>query len=114
MRVSYEVQALRSPCLRFHILRDVLGLDFRFSRNVLHAIVCFAFDIFVPRALSAFEVDEATRLEAEEAGGCALARRPSREILGVETPDSFSSDPLGLEARLYRALYRENRSRKFS
>ena len=106
------MQALRSPCLRFHILRDVLGLDFRFSRNVLHAIVCFAFDIFVPRAkASAFEVDEATRLEAEES---LLARRASREILGVETPDSFSSDPLGLETRLYRALYRENRSRKFS
>eukprot|EP00913_Durusdinium_trenchii_P020624 g19370.t1 len=67
VRELYEVvRALRSPCLRFHMLRDVLGLNWRFSRNVLHAIVCFAFDIFVPRALSAFEVDEATRLEAEE------------------------------------------------
>jgi len=114
VRELYEVvRALRSPCLRFHMLRDVLGLNWRFSRNVLHAIVCFAFDIFVPRALSAFEVDEATRLEAEESCGL-LARRPSREILGVETPEDFSADPLGLETRLFRQLYRENRSRKFS
>eukprot|EP00435_Cladocopium_sp_Y103_P045885 s792_g13.t1 len=78
VRELYEVvQALRSPCLRFHMLRDVLGLDRRFSRNVLHAIVCFAFDIFVPRPSSAFEVDESTRLEAEESGGL-MGRRPSR------------------------------------
>lgn len=114
VRELYEVvQALRSPCLRFHMLRDVLGLDRRFSRNVLHAIVCFAFDIFVPRPSSAFEVDESTRLEAEESGGL-MGRRPSREILGVETPEDFSADPLGIETRLFRALYRENRSRKFS
>lgn len=114
VRELYEVvQALRSPCLRFHMLRDVLGLDRRFSRNVLHAIVCFAFDIFVPRASSAFEVDESTRLEAEESA-CLMKRRSSREILGVETPEDFSADPLGVETRLFRALYQENRSRKFS
>ncbi|CAE7216885.1 unnamed protein product [Symbiodinium natans] len=104
------VHALRSPCLRFRILRDVVGLDDRFSRNVVHAIVCFAFDIFVPRARSAFEVDEATRLEVEESE--RIFRRPSREILGVETPELFTADPLGLQPRLSRAQYRQNRSRK--
>jgi len=104
------VHALRSPCLRFRILRDVVGLDDRFSRNVIHAIVCFAFDIFVPRVRSAFEVDEATRLEVEESE--RIFRRPSREILGVETPELFSADPLGLQPRLSRAQYRQNRSRK--
>ncbi|CAE7542484.1 unnamed protein product [Symbiodinium sp. CCMP2592] len=67
-------------------------------------------DIFVPRARSAFEVDEATRLEVEESE--RIFRRPSREILGVETPELFSADPLGLQPRLSRAQYRQNRSRK--
>ncbi|CAJ1404453.1 unnamed protein product [Effrenium voratum] len=114
IRELYEVvHALRSPCLRFRMLRQVVGLDERFSRNVLHAIVCLVYDIFVPRAVSAFEVDEAIGLEAAEDSG-SLLRRPSREILGVETPENFSSDPLGVETRLFRAQYRQNRSRKFS
>jgi hypothetical protein len=33
-----------------------------------------------------------------------LAVRPE-EILGVETPEDFSADPLGIETRLFRALW---------
>ena len=35
---------------------------------------------------------------------CFRLRLFTKEILGVETPEDFSADPLGLETRLFRAL----------
>jgi len=36
---------LRRPCLRLRILQQVLGLDTRFSRDIVHGVVCLAFDV---------------------------------------------------------------------
>ena len=36
---------LRRPCLRLRILQQVLGLDRRFSRDIVHGVVCLAFDV---------------------------------------------------------------------
>ena len=36
---------LRKPCLRLRILQQVLGLDTRFSRNIVHGVICLAFDV---------------------------------------------------------------------
>mmetsp|Transcript_13538 Transcript_13538/g.23867 ORF Transcript_13538/g.23867 Transcript_13538/m.23867 type:complete len:583 (-) Transcript_13538:223-1971(-) len=101
------VNSLHSPNMRFRQLRRVLGLDERFDRKVVHGIVCFAYDILLPEAGSAFGVDEATRLEAEEVGSTATT-----EVLGVATPQKFSSDPLGMQQRKCRVRYRADRSRK--
>eukprot|EP00440_Ansanella_granifera_P024336 gb/GFBE01026436.1/.p1 GENE.gb/GFBE01026436.1/~~gb/GFBE01026436.1/.p1 ORF type:complete len:450 (+),score=71.63 gb/GFBE01026436.1/:1-1350(+) len=110
VRQLYDlVNSLHSPCLRFRVLREVLGLSERFSRSVVHGIVCLAYDIFVAHPRSAFEVDEATRLEAEE---CTGGGRGRSEVLGVAAPHRFSSDPLGVESRRCRAQYREHRCRK--
>ena len=36
---------LRKPCLRLRILQQVLGLDTRFSRDIVHGVICLAFDV---------------------------------------------------------------------
>jgi hypothetical protein len=36
---------LHKPCLRLRILQQVLGLDTRFSRDVVHGVICLAFDV---------------------------------------------------------------------
>ena len=111
---------LRKPCLRLRILQQILGLDTRFSRDIVHGVVCLAFDVLEdmsnvkksgkPRAppgesplvdrrqpstsdaLELDEFDEATRLEADALlGGEGVPRRPS--------------DPLGEEGRHMRVKY---------
>ena len=37
---------LHKPCLRLRILQQVLGLDTRFTRDIVHGIICLAFDVF--------------------------------------------------------------------
>jgi len=42
----YQLSArLRKPCLRLRILQQVLGLDTRFSRDIVHGVICLAFDV---------------------------------------------------------------------
>ena len=36
---------LRQPCLRLRILQQVLGLDERFSRDIVHGVICLACDV---------------------------------------------------------------------
>ena len=70
--------ALRRPCLRLRILQSVLGLDTRFSRDVVHGVICLAFDVL------------------EEMGAAKAPRRDG----GVEetTPPPQSSSHLGSPA----------------
>ena len=35
---------LHKPCLRLRILQQVLGLDTRYSRDIVHGVICLAFD----------------------------------------------------------------------
>lgn len=42
----YElVSRLRRPCLRLRILQQILGLDARFERHIVHGVICLAFDV---------------------------------------------------------------------
>ena len=36
---------LRRPCLRLRLLQQVLGLDTRFNRDIVHGVICLAFDV---------------------------------------------------------------------
>lgn len=89
-----QVSSLRQPCLRFSILRDVLGLGEQFTRDVLHGTVSLAFDIVSNPRQSPFGVDEATLLEAEAQG-----------LLGGAAESLFASDPLGAKHRECRARH---------
>jgi hypothetical protein len=41
----YELtRRLNKPCLRLRILQQVLGLDSRFSRDIVRGVICLAFD----------------------------------------------------------------------
>ena len=101
------VSQLRRPCLRLRMLRQVLGLDERFSIAVIHAVACLAVDIVEDIAdgggggsgatdLESF--DEATALEAE-----ARLGPPQNERLRLRRP-SASVDPLGEDSRHLRAM----------
>ena len=102
----YDLVAnLNRPCLRMRMLREVLGLDGRFSRDVVFGVVCLAFDIVeamargapappAPHGLDLDGFDEGTRLEAD-----ALFH-----ALGRGSEEPRPSDPVGAERRTSRVL----------
>jgi hypothetical protein len=99
--VLYDlVSQLHRPCLRLHILQDVLGLDDRFSRDITYGVTCLAYDIVErmqhggamavgSHGLDLDGYDEAVRLDADTAFH-EVRRRPS--------------DPVGEAHRRYRVL----------
>ena len=77
--------ALRKPCLRLRILQQVLGLDTRFSRDIVHGVVCLASDIVERMAEDddgAHRVHERSDLPqfewSEHCTNCFLFNRSSR------------------------------------
>jgi hypothetical protein len=110
------ISSFHHPCLRFRIVRKVLGLDETFDRDAVFGVVCFALDI-VDRMSSGTTldvVDESTRLEAEAVAFGST--RPcfntgSKVVFGsvrVENTSrtGFNSDPVGAKQRHLRAVYR--------
>lgn len=110
MTVLYSlVSELRRPCLRLRVLQQVLGLDCRFSRDIVFGVVCLAYDVVesldapedcvgplgttdctrVVNRVSLDGYDEAVELEADIMLGPRRFRR--RPI-----------DPIGHERRQYR------------
>jgi hypothetical protein len=112
------ISSFHRPCLRFRIVRKVLGLDETFDRDAVFGVVCFALDI-VDRMSSGATldvVDESTRLEAEAVAFGATRpcfRRGTEAVFGSSRRDimqsstsGFNSDPVGAKQRHLRAVYR--------
>lgn len=122
---------LRKPCLRLRILQQVLGLDTRFSRNIVHGVICLAFDVLeemgaakAPQrrndaaetsASSSSSSDPIEPARLEESGdemGSTLnldgydeaTRLDADALLGSSVPRR-PSDPLGEESRRGRVMY---------
>ena len=66
---------LRRPCLRLRILQQVLGLDTRFSRDVVHGVVCFALDIL--EDMSGGPQKTAARTDIPQSRAAAPAGHPA-------------------------------------
>lgn len=104
----YELVAnLHRPCLRMRMLREVLGLDERFSRDITFGVVCLAFDIVETMARGAPQppaahgldldgFDEGTRLEADT---LFASLAPPAHAAAIRP-----SDPVGAERRSHRVL----------
>jgi hypothetical protein len=112
------ISSFHRPCLRFRIVRKVLGLDETFDRDAVFGVVCFALDI-VDRMSSGTTVDvvdESTRLEAEAVAFGATRpcfNRGSEVVFGSISRDGvrsktsgFNSDPVGAKQRHLRVVYR--------
>jgi hypothetical protein len=76
-------------------LCGMLGLDQRFSTELMHAVSCLLLDVVSPRSTprSLFDVAEAVHLEASWQG------------LSPTCSDAFNPDPLGEPDRQLRAHY---------
>ena len=101
------VSQLRQPCLRLRMLRQVLGLDERFSIAVIHAVACLAVDIVEDiadgggGAAARRTSSPSTRRRRSRRRRGSARRRTSR--LRLRRP-SASVDPLGEDSRHLRAM----------
>jgi hypothetical protein len=110
-RLFWLINSLHHPCLRFRVMRKILGLDETFDRDAVFGVVCFALDIVDRMSFgTALDVvDESTRLEAEAVSFGATRpcfNRGSEVLFGSARPPTFNSDPVGAKQRHLRAIYR--------
>lgn len=68
---------LHRPCLRLRLLQQVLGLDTRFSRDIVHGVVCLAFDVVEEMSAARRQPAPSVRAQAaSDSGGPRLASTP--------------------------------------
>ena len=78
---------LRKPCLRLRILQQILGLDTRFSRDIVHGVVCLAFDV----------LEEMSSGGEARKGGGARSRPPPPPIAAAGPSQTTSVEDASLE-----------------
>jgi hypothetical protein len=102
----YElVDDMRRPNLRFRLLRRCLGLDDRFSREVVFGVVCLFYDMLHSTVDA---VDEATFLETFAVERVTLRPRFQKpDNFGTTFPRRFCSDPVGAGRRHLRVMYNQ-------
>jgi len=104
------VRDLRRPCLRLRVLQQVLGLDCRFSRDIVFGVVCLACDVV--EGLGSTEASVHGRLGETDRAGCVervsfsnydeAAELEADIALGPRRRSGRPTDPLGHERRQYR------------
>uniref|UniRef100_A0A7S4BMW9 Uncharacterized protein n=2 Tax=Chrysotila carterae TaxID=13221 RepID=A0A7S4BMW9_CHRCT len=96
----YElVSRLHRPCLRLRVLQQVLGLDERFSREIVFGVVCLAHDI-----VDRMETPEANALDAANVDQCCGCYGSSVEMgRRASYPEAGATPNCGGQVQLQRS-----------